>query len=211
MTWTLLKSLNNSSAPSLDDKELREYIEGRLFSFTYRRDGSILNVNATVLKSNPAALLLAHGRGKTSLLLERDWLLEAVEIEPAVVVSKIMVRQLGPVTLATVRQHLADRHGIPLDLLNQDARSAMVGHEDVHTHMKLSHKHGETQPTRDVPPADDVAERAAELNDTLECDSCGYRRHVNDAGGRQMHETEDLICHCNQCKDDEEFKYVRVF
>lgn len=210
MTWTLLESLDNLPAPSLDSEEFRQYIEGRLFRLTYRRDGSIHTIEATMVKTNPFALLVQHGRGKVSVLIERDWFMEATEIKPPVVVTKIIVRQRGPVTLDTIRQHLADNHGTPLSAISDDAEQAMIMHDLSHG-SQLGHKHGAVKPRRGVPTPEEVSERAAELNDIIECESCGYRKGttIGDVPERTMYETEDLIAHCDQCKDEEEYAYVR--
>lgn len=210
MTWTLLKYPDSSPRLSLDDPKFREYIEGRLFTLTYKRDGSILNVEATIVKTNPLGLLVTHGRGKVSLLIERDWFVEAQEILPPIVVPKLIVRQLGPVTMETARQHLADRHGVAVAVIPEDAMEAMALHS-LHHQNALGHRHGDKKPRRGAPTPELVDERAAELDasDQEECDSCGRlvsgdRDKFKEIGSG---ESEGLL-HCLDCADPDEYTYT---
>lgn len=77
-------------------------------------------------------------------------LLEADEIEHVrernISTKRLLRRYLSPQNDGQVRQHLADRHGMPLDIIPNDLDEAMELHAKV-DHERLGHAHGE-RPTR---------------------------------------------------------------
>lgn len=219
--WTLLKSWNSSSEPSLSDQKFLSYLKDKTFDITHVRQGVPVTERLVVTRANGMALLCKTPKGATCLIDTLD-LRQAVEIAPPVVIPKIVVRTLSEVTAETVRQHLADRHGFLVPMIGDDADLALLKHTDHHG-FPLGHQHEAPRDgqARDLTP-EEVDRRAAKLNaeyeHALECASCGYIRLPEEEGkkffrfvdvlGMASEDTppEELL-HCEDCKDEEEFEY----
>lgn len=102
-------------------------------------DGSLKEVHVLVGTASEAGLIIKE-------VTKRDWqmvYLEQIEEigEPPVVVKKIHRRPQPPVDLSTVRQHLADRHGVPFQFAQESTpEEAMSFHEGLN-HDILGHYH----------------------------------------------------------------------
>jgi hypothetical protein len=182
-----------------------------------RADTIISGVRAVfegeVSKAGFDVIILNRGKGKNAMLVERREIHTLEEIPRPFTPTRILVRNLASVDEDGVRQHLADRHGVPLRGISPLPELAMQDHNIMHRNHELGHTHdgsrGVTQNGR--PSEEEVAERAAALDkeyeDALECDSCGYVRRPEE-DGRMMHTLQGRRkMHCQECHDPEEYLY----
>lgn len=145
--------------------DLLEY-EGQYVEVEVRKDGAIATTAGTIGKATPHAIFLKAKSG--SLILELDEIVSITVVESNKS-KRIEVRYLNKgVSPDNVRQHLADRHGIPLDQLPTDPSVAMELHREKHS-VALGHEHG-PKPTRHKPTLDEVADRAQALDTATEAD-----------------------------------------
>lgn len=207
---TSLKSYDSSSGQSLDLSDWK----GLYVNVQAIQMGSVVLAEGEVTQANPMLMILDRGKGKNQLMIEAREISYINEIRRPVVVPKITVRTLSAVAEDAVRQHLADRHGFLLTSIPAEAGVAAMVHED-HHQFGLGHRHDNA-----IEPAltsDVVIKRAAELDNEhammLECLSCGYYRGVGDEGREfsqvngKLDEDGQPAYHCENCKDEEEFKY----
>lgn len=123
------------------------------------------DVEGHVVKANAAAIILKSGN-KTELY-ERHQILD-YEIVDKSKPRKIVVRWIAHPTDDKIRQHLADRHAIPVDLIPSTIDAAKALHDSIdHEKRKLGHRHGEKPKRRRRTQADldTVAERASLINE----------------------------------------------
>lgn len=209
---TSLRSFSNSRVPSSSDEEDLSTWAGAYVKVEATVNSADISVEGEVIKAKAALILLDRGKGKNQMLLERDEIRSMEEIPRPVPVTRITVRVLAMPDASQVRQHLADRHGVPLRGINPLPEMAAREHEMMHR-LELGHTHDKTRGTTDDsrPSPDEIAERAAALDaeDREECDSCG--RVVD--GDREKFkeiasgESKGLL-HCLNCADPDEFTYV---
>lgn len=120
------------------------------------------DVEGRVIKANSFAIVVKSG-SKTNIYEQREIL--DVEIVDKTKPKKVLVRWIAEPTADKIRQHLADRHAIPVDLIPVDPEQALELHSKIdHNQRNLGHRHGD-KPRRRRIPADPgvVAERAALL------------------------------------------------
>lgn len=209
---TSLRSLTNSSGQSPDgDSDLSTWA-GAYVKIIGSVNGVRVTVEGEVTKAQKTILLLDRGKGKNQMLFELREIIQMEEIDRPVPVTKIQVRSLATVDETTVRQHLADRHGLQLEGINPLAKIALIDHAAAHKGKNLGHTHdpsrGPGQPT-----AAQIAERAAALNAASEqqeeCDSCG--RKVDGDRYKFLEivygESKGLL-HCPACADPDEYEYA---
>lgn len=211
---TSSRSFSNSSVPSPDGANIEEDLSTWAGAYV-KIEATVNSVNITVegeiIKAKAALVLLDRGKGKNQMLLERDEIRQMEEVPRPVPVTKITVRALASVDAGQVRQHLADRHGVPLRGINPLPEIAMREHDMMHR-LELGHVHDTTRGTTDDsrPSPDEIARRAAELDaeNREECDSCGRvvdgdRDKFKEIGAG---ESEGLL-HCLDCVDTDEYWY----
>jgi hypothetical protein len=122
------------------------------------------DVEGRCIAANEKAIVVKMG--SKSRLIERHEILD-IEVVDRSRPKKIVVRWIAEVTPESVRQHLADRHGMPVDLVPQDAESAMRIHGSIdHDSRRLGHRHG-VKPKRQrrgvQSSPEEIAKRAAQL------------------------------------------------
>ena len=84
--------------------------------------------------------LMFKEKGKSNVqFIETPQIVSVTEL--AVREPKVTVKTLQPVAAGRVRQHLADRHGYPLDQVNGLTEAAATELHDGIDHSTLAHKH----------------------------------------------------------------------
>ncbi len=210
---TSSRSYDSSSASSPVD--LSGW-QGAYVSVQATQMGTAVLAEGEITKSNPELMILDRGKGKNPLMIEAREIEHLKEIPRPIVVPKLIIRKLSAVDVDSVRQHLADRHGFALSEIDNDPAEAMQAHMLTHLERKLGHIHellSEPALTSEA-----IQERARQLDDEhalmLECLSCGYYRPVGDPGrafdqiAGKLDDDGQPAYHCQQCKDESEFKYV---
>lgn len=108
-------------------------------------------IEGVVLEANPqAGMIFFRQRGKTMGTMVKMGEVEDIRLAPAVI-KPVKVKPLKDMTLDTVRQHLADRHGLSVELLNTThEEQAMKMHDELHASNKdLAHNHGQPGQSED--------------------------------------------------------------
>lgn len=99
-------------------------------------------VEGKVLSANNEVGLLIKPVGKVMATLIKPSEIEKVELAPTTL-RTFKQKVVKEVTLDAVRQHLIDKHGFSLTLINSaDENRAMKIHADI-DHSDLGHAHGE--------------------------------------------------------------------
>lgn len=213
---TSSRSYNSSSVQSRDDEDLT-YWAGAYVRVEATVNGVNVSVEGEVVRAKAALILLDRGKGKNQMLLELAEIRQMEEIPRPVPVTRITARVLATPSIAQVRQHLADRHGVPLRGISPLPEIAMREHDMMHR-LELGHSHDSTRGTTDDsrPDPDEIAQRAAALDaeyaNALECRSCGYVRRPEE-NGRVMHrlkndDADGPAHHCGECADPNEYTYI---
>lgn len=138
---------------------LLEYADKHV-TVTYLDEGENKTITGLVTKANAMAILV-RPKGKSFVLVDVESVASITEVDTPVKVQRIKVRSMEKILTDQVRQHLADRHGLSLGLIPDDATEAEKLHDAI-DHSKLGHHHR--------PDVDEVAERAAVLDAVTEND-----------------------------------------
>lgn len=122
------------------------------------------DVEGRCIAANEKAVVVKAG--SKSRLIERYEILD-LEVVDKTKPKRIQTRWIAEATLESVRQHLADRHGMPVDLIPASKQDALDLHSRVnHEKTSLGHRHGEKPVRRrrtvQATPQE-VADRAAML------------------------------------------------
>jgi hypothetical protein len=165
---------------------------GKYVNVTYRDEqGQQVSLDGTVEKANALAILLKV-KGKGSLLLDILDIETMTEVDPPTKMPRIKVRAMAPINEDQVRQHLADRHGVPVAEIPLNPKNAMLMHSGIN-HEGLGHVHRadiETVAKRAeiISQTDDDCEHAG-----IECDSAECACQCNDCapGGDMTDEDQD--------------------
>lgn len=131
---------------------LLEYID-RHVTVTFRDEGENKTITGHVTKAN-AACILVRPKGRPFVLIDAEAIASIQAIDPPAR-KRIKVRSMGKILTDQVRQHLADRHAVPLDEIPGRDEKAEAMH-NLMDHNGLGHHHR--------PDVDEVAERAAVLD-----------------------------------------------
>lgn len=137
-------------------------LEGKHVALTLSRGRG--DVEGHVTKANDGAVVLKSGNRIE--IYERSEILD-FEVVDKSKPKKVVVRYIAEPTADKIRQHLADRHAVPVDLIPKTAEEAMEMHSKIdHEKRALAHRHGEKPKRRRRTSADIglVAERAALLD-----------------------------------------------
>lgn len=105
---------------------------------------TLVEVEGEAMEANPSVGLFFRPRGKTMGGLVKLDELEDIRLAP-ITLKPVKVKGLKNMTLDTVRQHLADRHGFSVELLGttNEEQAAKI-HNDLHAATKdLAHNHGD--------------------------------------------------------------------
>lgn len=211
MKWTLLKWSDDSGPFSPDNKVFREYLIGKRLRVGYSDRGAFRQIEGVVSKANLLAILLDMGKNSIVQYIEWDWINQADEVPEVIRSTRIIVRKLGVVDEQTVRQHLADRHGVIVNSIPASPAEAMMMHAAQHVGELLAHVHPARGGTL---TADEIAARTEELDaeyeNAFECDSCGYVRLPEEDGRqfRTFERNDEEFKHCEECWDMKEFQYL---
>lgn len=113
-----------------------------------------VELEGTAQSANELGILLKP-KGKTSVKLIEASQIERVQFAPEEA-KALKAKPLQPVKYGNARQHLADRHGVPLADVNQlSEESALSYHEDVeHDQTVISHFHQEKKADEAAPAAE---------------------------------------------------------
>lgn len=103
---------------------------------------SAIEIEGTVLSTNQAIGIVIKPKGKTMSELIKTGEIEDVRLVP-VTIKAIKAKEIKAVTLDNVRQHLVDRHGFALTLINSaDDERALKMHAEI-DHSDLGHTHAD--------------------------------------------------------------------
>lgn len=119
--------------------DVQEYI-GKRVELTLDDDGEQLELLGTVESANSMGFVFKpFGSPKISLYETA----QVLEINPAPEKEPVLKsRRLDPVAKENVKRHLVDRHGYPLDSINEmSADEAFTFHAEQVDHGPLSHYH----------------------------------------------------------------------
>lgn len=119
---------------------------------TYREDGENKTITGLVTKANIRGILV-RPKGRPFVLIDAEDIASLEVI--AAPAPKIKMRSMEQVSAETVRQHLADRHGMLLPSIPDDAEQALALHEGI-DHSQLGHIHR--------PDAGELGERVTALD-----------------------------------------------
>lgn len=118
--------------------QIEDLLEGVKVSVTYTDDegeqtkeGSVVAVNDSMLLIKPRGAMLGE-------LIHRENIISLSELTE---VSKLIVRKLRIVKPNEARQHLADRHGYPLESPYLESDMVAYRHHEEIDHSELSHIH----------------------------------------------------------------------
>lgn len=104
-----------------------------------------VELEGEIIEANPKVGVLFRQRGRTNGELVMTHEIEDLRI--LVIAPKaIKVKPLKRMNLETVRQHLADRHGVSVEMLNKTSEDeAMKMHDQLHAVQgsDLAHNHGD--------------------------------------------------------------------
>lgn len=100
------------------------------------------DVSGKVLRGSIMGILIRNKATHQSELIEAECI-EGVELAPEIVrgTGKILVRDIAPVSAAAARQHLADRHGVPISRISTIPDIALEYHQELHEELELAHRH----------------------------------------------------------------------
>jgi hypothetical protein len=130
-------------------------------TYTDMIDGQRKTVDGKVTKANAVAVLIKP-KGKGLLFIENENLHTIDLVTEPVKPTRLKVRYMDPIAIESVRQHLADRHGLPLGEVSADPAHAVLVHDGIQ-HEGLGHRH-EPKPARASISETGAAERAAALD-----------------------------------------------
>lgn len=178
-------------------------------------DEDFKEITCKILAAGPTGLVIQTKTG--SQIIAANLLMDLEEIIPATT-RRLTRRWIREASVTDARQHLVDRHGLPLSIVQllKDAE-ALEMHKNT-DHADRGHSHGEKPRKRRGRPRTVTEDPTANADgaggadntdgedsteddfDILECDSCGYQRHV-EADGREMKPVPLGGYHCAECFD----------
>lgn len=153
---------------------------GKRVTVTHRDEGENKVITGLVEKAN-AACILVRPKGRPFVLIDAEDIASIVVVEEPSNTPRIKVRSMEKILPEHVRQHLADRHGVPLHEIPDGDAEAVKMH-DLIGHRELGHQHR--------PDAAEVAQRAAALEREMNGPDCQH----------QGVECDDAECPC-RCVD----------
>lgn len=147
------------AAPT-QDINLVDY-EGKEVSVVIGTPENNKTANGTVGKATEHVMFLKMRGG--SILVEKGEIV-SIKVTQTEKPKRLEIRYLAkPINTGNVLQHLADRHGIPMDLLPKNVDAALGRHNELHKEQQFSHAHGPKPTRRGLKDIKEVAERAAAL------------------------------------------------
>jgi hypothetical protein len=125
-------------------EELNKFLDKKVVLHTINEDKSIEEREGKVEAASAHGIAFKE-KGKSSVDLYEVAQIEEIQAAPEAP-KKIRQKKLKPVEEGQVRQHLVDRHGMPVSKANElDEKAATELHDRI-DHSDLGHKHeaGET-------------------------------------------------------------------
>lgn len=123
---------------SINPQDLPQY-EGKKIILVLKTDDGAKEFEGTAEAASEAALGFKE-KGKRDLVLVEPDAIEEISLVPEKP-KKVTQKKMKPIAEGNVRQHLADRHGIPLsDLKDVSEEDAKKAHDNM-DHSDLGHKH----------------------------------------------------------------------
>lgn len=147
---------------SVTAEELSEYVNKRVILHVIQNDGSTQEIEGKVEAASEAGMAFKE-KGKSSLELYMPG--QIAEIQRAPEKPKQVIRKrVNPVQLGQARQHLVDRHGVPISWAKDNTEEAAFEYHEQLDHSDLGHKH-------EVAKSKENAEREQALSDAEDNDS----------------------------------------
>lgn len=137
--------------------QLEDLLEGTKVSVTWNKDGEEVTKEGSVVASNPGMLLVKPRGAMLGELITSDTLISVTELTE---VSKITVRKLKIVKMGEARQHLADRHGLPLESEYLETEAIAFKYHEAIDHSGLSHVHEDKNESEQAQAIEAAAEGA---------------------------------------------------
>jgi hypothetical protein len=138
--------------------ELERFVNKNVILHVKQEDNSLREVEGKVEAASAAGMAFKE-KGKSKLDLVMPEQIEEITLAPTKPKS-VLQKKLKPIEEAQARQHLVDRHGVPLSWAKENTdQDAFAYHESL-DHSNLGHKHvaEEVKPSeRDEALADDEA------------------------------------------------------
>jgi hypothetical protein len=166
---------------------LLEYADKRI-TVTFLDEGENRTISGLVTKANVRAILV-RPKGKPLVLVDVESIASIQETDDPVKVPRVKVRSMEKILPASIRQHLADRHGVMLfEIPDSDAEAEKM--HDLLDHGKLGHHHR--------PDAIEVAERAAVLDGEPVVDIAVEAWDGNCPHAGVECDKEGCVCNCSE-------------
>lgn len=144
---------------------VQDYI-GKRVDIELNEEGETLSLTGTIESANSLGFVFKpFGSPKISLYevsqLETIGLAEQKE-------TVLKARRLNPVDMSNVKRHLVDRHGYPLESINEmKADEALAFHENEVDHGPLSHYHAEPPAKAEATDEEQAGPDASNLDATV--------------------------------------------
>lgn len=141
--------------------ELEANINKSVILHVKQEDGSLKELEGKIEAASEAGLAFKE-KGKSNLDLYLPGQVESLQAAPDKP-KPVSQKKLKPITLGQARQHLLDRHGVPLDWAKQNSEEAAFEYHKTLDHANLGHVHVEPEQTeRDKALADEPSGDEAE-------------------------------------------------
>lgn len=146
---------------SVDPKTLEEFDGKQVILTLKQEDGSASEQEGKIEAASEAGVAFKE-KGKRDVDLIMPDQIEEISLAPSKP-KKLVQKKLKPVMLGTVRQHLVDRHGYDLSVVNEmDDEKALKEHEDI-DHKDLGHKHeADDEDESEEESADEAGDEASD-------------------------------------------------
>lgn len=118
-------------------------VQGQRVKFSYIPNGETdaVELEGTVDLVNPPAMIVKpKGSTMVKLIEERQIVQGTFEVIPEKP-RELKARRMDPVGMSSVRNHLLDRHGYELDVINKLTDAAALAEHDQLEHDRLGHFH----------------------------------------------------------------------
>lgn len=136
---------------------VEQFVNKRVILHVRQEDGSLKEIEGKVEAASEAGMAFKE-KGKSSLDLYMPNQIEEITAAPEKP-KPVSQKKLKPIELGQARQHLLDRHGVPLSWAKENTEEAAFEYHQSLDHSDLGHKHvaEENKPSeRDEALADDA-------------------------------------------------------
>ncbi len=144
---------------AVEAAELESFINKKVILHTINDDDSTTEREGKVEAASEGGIAFKE-KGKSSLDLYEVKQIEEIAAAPETP-KKIRQKRLDPVETGRVRQHLVDRHGMPVSRANSmDEKAATELHDKI-DHADLGHKHAVAEKSTQETAIADAEDNAA--------------------------------------------------